>query len=211
MRQNLGLSDEARPSATNDPQRLARQAIRSQAAAREYAERHLARAEQTIQDLYAKLHAVRREKAIAIEAARTAHDAQAQAARARRAAEMALINEKSVSETAQREAREARAIVQDLRNKLALATQATQAVQAQLEQERQARVAVEEAVAAAPVPAVVDENADAPSDQPVKRRRGRPPGKRNESTRPQPTSKVRKAHIGQEPVQWWTDGWTPRA
>jgi hypothetical protein len=100
--------------------------------------------------------------------------------------------------------------VQDLRNKLALATQATQAVQAQLEQERQARVGVEEAAAAAPMPAVVDENADAPSNQPVKRRRGRPPGKRNGSMPPQPTSKVRKVRVVQEPVQWWTEGWTHR-
>ena len=54
MRQNLGLSDGTKPSAADDPQRLARQAIRSQAAARDYAERQLARAEQTIQDLHAK-------------------------------------------------------------------------------------------------------------------------------------------------------------
>jgi hypothetical protein len=51
MRQSLGLSDGSRPPAVDDPQRLARQAIRSQAAAREYAERQLLRAEQTIEDL----------------------------------------------------------------------------------------------------------------------------------------------------------------
>src|SRR4051812_7938411 len=87
MRQSLGLSDAARSPIANDPQRLARQAIRSQVAAREYAERHLARAEQAVQDLHTKLHALRREKGIAIEAARAAHDAQAQAERGRRAAE----------------------------------------------------------------------------------------------------------------------------
>jgi hypothetical protein len=70
MRQSLGLSDGSRPPAVDDPQRLARQAIRSQAAAREYAERQLLRAEQTIEDLRTKFHGVRRERDAAVAAAR---------------------------------------------------------------------------------------------------------------------------------------------
>lgn len=205
MRQRLGLPDEARPS--DDPHRLARQAIRSQAAAREYAERHLARAEQTIQDLQAKLQAVRREKAIAIEAARAAQDAHAQAERARRAAEAALINEKSVSDAAQREAREARAAVQDLRIKLAQANQTVDTLQAELAQVRQAGTAAEQAQPKAPVPAAADERT--PSDQPVKRKRGRPPGKRDPAVPPKPPRKSYAAD--QAPVQWWANGWTPPA
>jgi hypothetical protein len=50
MRQVLGLSDQAKLPSADDSQRLARQAIRSQAAGRECAERQLVRAEQTIQD-----------------------------------------------------------------------------------------------------------------------------------------------------------------
>jgi hypothetical protein len=65
MRRSLGLSDGSKPPAADDPQRLARQAIRSQAAARDYAERQLVRAEQTIQDLHTKYHAVRRNTAAA--------------------------------------------------------------------------------------------------------------------------------------------------
>jgi chromosome segregation ATPase len=194
----------------DDPQRLARQAIRSQAAAREYAERHLARAEQAIQDLQAKLHAVRREKAIAIEAARAAQEAQTQAERARRAAEAALINEKSVSENAQREAREARATVQDLRTKLAQAKETVETLRTQLERARQAGIAAE-ARPGTPMPTAAMENVGVPGDQPVKRKRGRPPRNRDESAATRPPSKPRKFYADRAPVQWWTDGWTPRA
>ena len=79
MRLKFGLSEGPKPPPAADPQRLARQAIRSQAAAREYAERQLLRAEQIIQDLSQKLHAVRLEKGIALEAARMAQTALAQA------------------------------------------------------------------------------------------------------------------------------------
>jgi len=160
MRQVLGLSDPAKPPSKDDAQRLARQAIRSQAAGREYAERQLARAEQTIQDLHAKFQIARRERAIAIEAARTAQDAQAQAERGRRAAEIALLNEKAAAESAYREAPEARATVQDLRVKLAAANQSVEALQAQLEQERQARIAAEQALSTPAVSAIASETAE---------------------------------------------------
>jgi hypothetical protein len=212
MRQSLGLSDGSRPLVADDPQRLARQAIRSQAAAREYAERQFARAEHTIQDLRTKLHAVRREKDIAVEAARTAHAAQAQAERGQRAVEAVLINERSISDRTQRDAREAWVTMQDLRAKLALANQTAEAVQTQLAQERQARIAAEQARSATPASAAVGEIGIAPSDPPAKRRRGRPPGKGDTSVPRQPAPKTRKSYAAnQEPVQWWTEGWTPTA
>jgi hypothetical protein len=108
LRQTLGVGDASKLSLVPDPQRRARQAIRSQATAREYAERQLLRAEQMIQDQGAKLRAARFEKGAALEVARTAHADLAQAQRDLRAAEEALIKEKSTSERARREVQEAR-------------------------------------------------------------------------------------------------------
>ena len=204
MRQVVGVSEQVKPPCTDDAQRLARQAIRSQAAGREYAERQLARAEQTIQDLQTKFHTVRRDRAIAIEAARAAQEAQNQAERSRRAAEAALLRERAAAENAHRDAREARAIVQDLRIKLVAANQAGEVLQTQLEQERQARIAAEQALSVMPSAMAIGATADRPSsEEPVKRKRGRPPGKRDESA----VRKTRKPD--QEPVQWWTDDWKP--
>jgi hypothetical protein len=212
MRQSLGLSEGSRPPVADDLERLARQAIRSQAAARDYVERQLVRAEQTIQDLHTKLHAVRREKATAVEAVGAAHAAQARAEHGRRAAEAALINEKSVSDRAQRNAREAWATVQDLRTKLAQADQTGETLQTQLAQARQAQITAEQESTAAPAPAAIREIANAAADEPLKRRRGRPPGKRDACAPPRPALKTRNTYAAdQEPVQWWTDGWTPRA
>jgi len=204
LRQTLALSDASKPSPAADPQRLARQAIRSQAAAREYAERQLVRAEQMIQELGARLHAVRGEKAAALEAARTAHAALAQTERDLRAAEAALIGEKAAGERARRDAQEARATVADLTARLALANQTGKALRTQLDQERQSRNAAEHKRSAA-----VDEIGDAPGDRPVKRRPGRPPGKRNAAA-PRPAAEKPSAD-NQEPVQWWSKGWTPKA
>jgi chromosome segregation ATPase len=201
---NLGLSDASKPSLVADPQRLARQAIRSQAAAREYAERQLLRAEQMIQDLSTKLHAVRGEKGAAFEAVRTAHTALAQTERDLRAAEAALISEKAACERAKREAQEARAAVDDLRATLALAHQAVEALRTQRDQEIQARDAAEQQRSAVQAPVAVDEIDDAPSDQPAKRRRGRPPGKRDASG-PRPAAGKSYAD-NQEPVRWWIKG-----
>ena len=67
MLRSLGLGTASNPtsvlSSPIDPLKAARQAIRSQAVAREYAERQLAHAEVTIQDLRTKLHHARQEKA----------------------------------------------------------------------------------------------------------------------------------------------------
>lgn len=210
MRQSLGLSAGSRSPVADDPQRLARQAIRSQAAARDYAERQLVRAEQTIQDLQTKFHAVRREKALAIEAAKAAQAAQVQAERGRRAAEAALINEKSVSAGAQQDAREARAMVHDLRTKLALVKSRVETLEAQLAEERQARITAEQAPTPAPAAVVVNETAEVPVVQSVERKRGRPPDKRDAPVPRQGARKTRKIYAdNQEPVRWWAEGWKP--
>jgi chromosome segregation ATPase len=109
LHQPLALSDALQQSPAVDRQRLARQAIRSQATAREYAERQLLRAEQMIQDLGAKLNALRHEKGAALEVARTAQTALVQAERNLRGVEVALIGEKATRERAQRDAQEVRA------------------------------------------------------------------------------------------------------
>src|SRR3954447_14580131 len=202
MRRSLGLSDGSRPPVADDSQRLARQAIRLQAAAREYAERQLARAEQTIQDLRTKFHGDRRERNAAVVAARTAQAAQAQAERSLRTVEAALTHEKAMSGRAQREAQEARATVHDLRTKPALANPTVETLQAQLAQERQARIAVGQSQMVPQALVAVGEIVDAPSEQPVKRKRGRQPGKRNASVPRQPALKTRKTYAAnQKPVQ----------
>jgi len=200
--QNPGSSNVPSPALAADPQRLARQAIRSQATARQYAERQLLRAEQMIRDLGTKLHALRHEKGDALEAARTAQTALAQAERNLRGVEAALIGEKAARERAQRDAQEARATVHELRTKLILANQTVDTLQTQLGRERRARNAAEPS--AAHSPPFVAEVADAPSDQPVKRGRGRPSGKRNASG---PRLAVGQPYAGkQKPVQWWIKG-----
>jgi len=206
MRESLGLSGGPKLPVVDDPQRLARQAIRSQAAARDYAERQLLRAEQTIQDLHTKFHAVRREKDVAVEAVRAAQAAQAHAGRNLRAVEAALSHEKAISGRVQRDVLEARTTIHDLRTKLALANQTVESLQTQLAQERQAQIAAEHQRPVTPVPAAVG---NAPEGQPVKR--GRPPGKRDASAPRQLAPKARKAYSNQEPVQWWTNGWAPSA
>ena len=215
MRQSLGLTNGSRPIVSDETQRMARQAIRSQTSAREYAERHLVRAEQTIEELRAKVHAIAREKAVAIQAARAAHDAQVRAEQGRRAAETALINAKSAAESARHDAHDARATTQDLRVKLAAANQAVEALQADLEQERQAKAALEQLLLAAQVPAKVPpsvvEDTAMPSEPPIKRPRGRPPGKRSASASVSHAKQRSGSTAAQEPVKWWNDGWTPSA
>ena len=211
MRLSLGLSESTRPVPVADPQRLARQAIRSQAAAREYAERQLVRSEQAIQDLQTRFHAVRREKDAAVAAIRGAQAAQIQAERRMRAVESALLAEKAARESAQREVREARAMIQDLRSKLALANQTVETQQTELQQARtvaEGARRAKTAQATTHTPVMPDMDADEPAGQPVKRKRGRPPGKRDPSVPPRATRKPYATD--QEPVQWWTAGWTPR-
>ena len=86
MRRNLGLDGPSPSSLTNDPLKMARQAIRSQVTAREYTERQLDQAQGTIQDLRVKLRHVHQEREAAVNAAQSAMVAKDAAERKMRAA-----------------------------------------------------------------------------------------------------------------------------
>jgi hypothetical protein len=143
MRQRLGLNTTPGttpvPPPADDPLRGARQAIRSQAAAREYVERQLAHAEATIQDLRGKLHHARREKDAAVDAARTTAATKADVDRTLAAIESALAAEKVARDRGDRALREAQASIRLLQAKLDAAVQSLEAAKAELASERHAR------------------------------------------------------------------------
>jgi hypothetical protein len=237
MRLNLGLGPASEPapsvSFTADPLRGARQAIRSQAAAREYVERQLAHAEATIQDLRTKLHHARQEKDSAVEAARFATAAKVTAQRTLIATESALTTEKAARERGDRALREAQAMINHLQTGSATAVQSLETAKAELEAERQARrkaeAALREAMTAREftAPACPDEAPVAPIRRPVGRPRKvlvaqpdelPPPAlaRVNGKTASGKVSAVRAAPRpsapadNQEPVQWWVAGWDRR-
>jgi hypothetical protein len=230
MRRNLGLDATTDPASASlslaDPLKGARQAIRSQAAAREYVERQLAYAETTISDLQSKLHQARREKDAAIESGRAAMAAKIVAERNLMAAEAALSTEKTTRECRDRALRDAQAMVKELEGRRETARQALQTTQAELAAERQARLKKETAKAVTATPEPVPPTG--PGDgavPPVPSRRGRPPkitvvqpvAVPSEASTPviihsfptQPTT--RKPATGgrspaPKPVKWWVKG-----
>jgi hypothetical protein len=143
MRRRLGLDagsvPASVPSQPIDPLRGARQAIRSQAAAREYVERQLAHAEATIQDLRTKLHHTRRDKDAAVDAARTTAARKVVVERTLAATESALATEKAARDRGDRALREAQATINHLQAKLDAAAQGLETAKAELASERQAR------------------------------------------------------------------------
>jgi hypothetical protein len=143
MRQSLGLNTPSNPgpapSSSTDPLRGARQAIRSQAAAREYVERQLAHAEATIEDLRGKLHHARRDKDTAVEAARTTAAKKVAVDRTLAAIESAFTTEKVARDRGDRMLREAHATVSLLQAKLDAAVQSLEAAKAELASERPVR------------------------------------------------------------------------
>jgi hypothetical protein len=143
MRQRLGLNTTPGttpvPPPADDPLRGARQAIRSQAAAREYVERQLAHAETTIQDLRSKLHHARRDKDAAVDAARSAAARKVAVDRTLAAIESAFTTEKAARERFERSLREAQATINHLQRKLDATAQGLEAAKAELAAERQAR------------------------------------------------------------------------
>ena len=153
MRRSLGLNattgNGSTPPLPNDPLKAARQAIRSQATAREHAERQLAQAQAVIHDLRTKLHHTRLDKDVAQEAARLATAAKITAERTLIATESALAAEKAGRERGERSLRDAHATIRELQGKLDAAVQGLQAVQAELAAERQARHTAEEIARAA--------------------------------------------------------------
>jgi hypothetical protein len=153
MRQNLGLNGSASSSA-NDPLKMARQAIRSQVTARDYAEQQLSKAQGAIQDLRNRLRHVHHERESAINAAQSAMAARDTAERSTRAAESALATERANRARVEGTLRDAQATILDLREKLAAANQTIKSTQAELAAERSAISSSEDGAVVA-VPKVV--------------------------------------------------------
>jgi hypothetical protein len=145
LRLDTGSVPVSVPSQPIDPLKGARQAIRSQAAARAYVERQLAHAEATIQDLRGKLHHARRDKEAAIEAARSAAARKVIVERALIATDSALAVGKVAQERSGRALREAQATISHLQAKLDAAAQGLETAKAELASERQARQKAEDA------------------------------------------------------------------
>jgi hypothetical protein len=143
MRRNLGLdggtANGSVPSSSNDPMKVARQAIRSQVTAREYTERQLAQAQTAIQDLRTRMRHVHQELEAAISAAQSAMTAKDIAERTMRAAETALATERATRARTEGRLREAEATIRDLREKLATANQTIHTMRAELAAERLTR------------------------------------------------------------------------
>jgi hypothetical protein len=191
MRRNLGLDTAFDAVSTKlplptDPMKIARQAIRSQAAARDYAERQLVRAEAIIQDLRSKLHQAHQEKGAAVEAARLAGSRKATAERTLIATETTLTAEKEARDRGDRELRELQARTRDLQERLDIAAQGLKTIKPELVAERQARRQAEDALREATSGhrmterlvevAVAEPNRSSPPARvTAKGRRGRPP------------------------------------
>jgi hypothetical protein len=150
MRRRLGLDTGSVPvsvpSQPIDPLRGARQAIRSQAAAREYVERQLAHAEATIHELRTKLHHARRDKDAAVDTARTTAARKVVVERTLVATESALATEKAAHDRRDRALREAQATINHLQAKLDAAAKGLETPKAELASERQARQRAEDAL-----------------------------------------------------------------
>jgi hypothetical protein len=150
MRRSLGLATasdhDVVPSSPNDPLKGARQAIRSQVAAREYVERQLSQAQVAVQELRGKLRNARQEKDGAVEAARAAVAAKVTAERTLVGTEAALAAEKNARERLERSLRDALATARDLQVRLDAAAQTLQTVQGELAAERQDRQKAEDAL-----------------------------------------------------------------
>jgi hypothetical protein len=171
MRRNLGLDGTSPSLAANDPLRMARQAIRSQVTAREYTERQLGQAQNTIQDLRAKLRHVDQERESAINAAQSAMAARDAAERSMKAAEAALATERATRLRTEGMLRDGEATIRDLREKLATANQSLHGVQAELDAERLSRVWADDGVIVVPEMAAPIVREDVPA---VRRPVGRP-------------------------------------
>jgi len=232
MPRSLGLGtasdpDPAAPSA-RDPVKAARQAIRLQAA-RDYAERELVHAEATIQELRTKLHHAHREKDAALEAARLA-------TAAKLAAQRSMLEAEAARDRSDRTLRGALATNRDLQAKLDAFSRGFVTAKAEPAAERQPRLKAEdsrrEALAATAPEVLLPASRNDAGIQTIRRPVGRP--RKVMAPAPAPpsnktggkamtadeiiaekTGKLNKqAQIrpaaGQEPVQWWVEGWNGR-
>jgi len=227
-------------SPSNDPMRVARQAIRSQVTAREYIERQLVQAQNAIEELRIKLRHVHHEREVAVSAAQTAIAARDIAERSMRAAESALTSERANRARIDGMLRDAETTIRDLREKLATANQTMQVEKAA---ERPNRQSTNDGV-------IVEPTRNAPTVRQsglpvVKRHVGRPrkvtvaqpapamiwpveeplaireavSANKNEAHvpiirrpvgRPRRTAEVNPIIDDQEPIQWWVESWKGR-
>jgi hypothetical protein len=217
MRRNLGVDPGPVAPAPVDPLRGARQAIRSQAAAREYVERQLAHAEASIQDLRNKLHRARQDKDAAAEAARSATARTLHAERALAATGQALVTEKAARARSDRVQAEAQVTARDLQVRLDAAVLALETTRSELAAERQAHQKTEAALRDAIAERRHLAEPEPPAAAVVRRPVGRPRkivanAAAPSVTRPAdaPKGKLRRVPAdSQEPVQWWVEGWKP--
>jgi len=239
QRPSFGSGTVSKPGSpatmTSDPLKGARQAIRSQAAAREYVERQLVHAEATIEDLRAKLRHARQDNAAAAEAARSAMAAKVTAQRAATTTEAALTTERTARDRAERAFREAQATINLLQTKATSAAQEIETAKAQLASEREARREAEDALREAKTAQryLAPAAPDAATILPVKRPVGRP--RKTPLVQPAEVPATAAANVperttalsgnpdkvkvkvraqpqiaDQEPVQWWVEGWNRR-
>ncbi len=236
MRRNLGLDTASGPgsgsSLPSDPLRSARQAIRSQAAAREYVERQLAQAQTSVHDLRTKLFHARQEKDRAVEAARSATARKVTADRIVAATEAALTTEKTARDRADRALRDAQATIRDLQARLEAADQRFESAKAEIAAERQSRQTADIALWA---PKTAREPAAAPASRdevistlrrpvgrttvtarsvqqsttPIKNFRASGKTGNTKAGKPRGTGRTRSADE-QKPIEWWVEGWRRR-
>nr|WP_294556471.1 hypothetical protein [uncultured Rhodopila sp.] len=228
-RRGLGFGTGADPDPaaplSNDPMKAARQVIRSMAAL-DYAERELVHAEATIQELRTKLHHAHREKDAAIEAARLA-------TAAKLAAQRGMLDAEASRDRSDRALRDALVANRDLKAKLDGLARGFDTAKAEPAAERQPRPRADDSWQEAPIAtargaALPGSHGDAVI-QTIRRPVGRP--RKTAATAPAPASnktgvkamgsdetiartagklekKARNRQAaGQEPVQWWVEGW----
>jgi hypothetical protein len=231
MRRGLGLGTAADPdpgAPSNDPIKAARQAIRLQAAL-DYAERELVHAEATIQELRTRLHHAHREKDGALEAARLA-------TAAKLAAQRSILDAEASRDRSDQALREALATNRDLQAKLDGFARGCETAKAAPAAERQLRLEADdsrrEALTATAPEILPPASRDDAGIQTIPRPVGRPrkimapapappsnktggkamaadeiiaekTGKGNKQAQNRPAA-------GQEPVQWWVEGWNGR-
>jgi chromosome segregation ATPase len=232
MRRGLGLGtafdpDQGAPS-SNDPMKAARQAVRSQTA-RDYAERELVHAEATIQELRTKLHHAHRERDAALEAARLATTAKL-------AAQRSILEAEAARDHSDRALREALATNRDLQAKLDALARGFETKKAEPAAERQAPLKADDLRRGGSIATARETVLPARHDDAVIQTMRRPVGRprKTATTTPAPASngtdgkvveteetiaepagnlqkKVRNRQAaGQEPVQWWVEGWNGR-
>nr|WP_294546832.1 hypothetical protein [uncultured Rhodopila sp.] len=231
MRRGLGLETASGPDPvapwSNDQIMTARQAIRLQAAL-DRAERELVHAEATIQELRTRLHHAHREKDAALEAARLA-------TAAKLAAQRSVLEAEASRDHSERALREALAANRALQAQLDGLVRGVATAKAESAAEREARLKADNSRREAPAATAPDILPPAGHDDAVIQTIRRPVGRPRKTASPPapPSNKTggksmaadeiiaaktckldkparNRPAAGQEPVQWWVEGWNGR-